>query len=229
MRVLAVRQDNNGDVLLAGPALRALAAGCERLSLLCGPSGRAAAETLPGVADVLCAEAAWIEAEPQPVRRASIERLVDTIAARGFERAFVFTSFHQSPLPSALVLRMAGVPWIAAISEDYAGSLLDLRVRDVPGDLHEVERALALVRAAGYAPPSGDDARLAMRTAARNPLGDAGAYVVVHPGATVRAAFQPRVGRKAGAARRTRRRHRERKRTSLGALRRGAARAQPRR
>jgi ADP-heptose:LPS heptosyltransferase len=69
-------------------------------------------------------------------------------------------------------------------------------VRDVPGDLHEVERALALVRAAGYAPPSGDDARLAMRTAARNPLGDAGAYVVVHPGATVPArAWEPRSNR----------------------------------
>jgi len=64
MNVLAVRQDNNGDVLLTGPALRALAAGAARLTLLCGPSGRAAAEALPGVDDVLCYEAPWIEAVP---------------------------------------------------------------------------------------------------------------------------------------------------------------------
>ena len=37
--VLAVRLDNDGDVLLAGPAIRALAAGADRVTLLCGPRG----------------------------------------------------------------------------------------------------------------------------------------------------------------------------------------------
>ena len=41
--VLAVRLDNDGDVLLAGPAIRALAAGADRVTLLCGPRGRQAA------------------------------------------------------------------------------------------------------------------------------------------------------------------------------------------
>src|SRR5581483_2977044 len=35
--VLAVRADSAGDVLVTGPAIRALAANTERLSLLCGP------------------------------------------------------------------------------------------------------------------------------------------------------------------------------------------------
>ena len=34
--VLAVRLDNDGDVLLAGPAIRALAAGADRVTLLGG-------------------------------------------------------------------------------------------------------------------------------------------------------------------------------------------------
>jgi ADP-heptose:LPS heptosyltransferase len=185
MNVLAVRQDNNGDVLLAGPALRALAAGASRLSLLCGPSGRAAAETLPGVDDILCFEAGWIEANPRPVEPAAFAALVAAVAGRRIHCAVVFTSFHQSPLPVALALRLAGVPRIAAICEDYPGSLLDVRHRGVPDDLHEVERALSLAAAAGFALPPNDEGRLSMRVAGHNPIAGSAPYVAIHPGATV--------------------------------------------
>ncbi len=185
MNVLAVRQDNNGDVLLAGPALRALAAGATRLSLLCGPSGRAAAETLPGIDDILCFEAGWIEANPRAVEPAAFAALVAAVAGRRIDCAVIFTSFHQSPLPAALALRLAGVPRIAAICEDYPGSLLDVRHRGVPDDLHEVERALSLAGAAGFTLPPNDEGRLTMHVAAKNPVAGSGRYVVVHPGATV--------------------------------------------
>jgi ADP-heptose:LPS heptosyltransferase len=185
MNVLAVRQDNNGDVLLAGPAIRALAAGATRLTLLCGPSGKAAAQALPGPDDVLVYEAGWIEALPGRVDAAGVLDVVERIRERSIDRAVIFTSFHQSPLPMALVLRMAGVASIAAISEDYPGSLLDVRHRDVPEDGHEVERALSLARAAGFELPPHDEGKLAMRIAPHNVLGNIGRYVVVHPGATV--------------------------------------------
>ena len=201
MNVLAVRQDNNGDVLLMGPALRALASRASRLTLVCGPSGYAAASALPGVDDVVTAEAGWIEANPRPVERDAIDAYVERIAALRIDEAVIFTSFHQSPLPAALLLRMAGVPRIAAISEDYPGALLDVRHRDVAGDLHEVERALSLARAAGYELPPHDEGRLAMRIADRNPIPERGAYVVVHPGATVPArAWDPRSNRDLVAA-----------------------------
>src|SRR3712207_8530531 len=45
--VLYARLDNDGDVLLQGPAIRAVAAGADRVTLLCGPRGRRAAELLP--------------------------------------------------------------------------------------------------------------------------------------------------------------------------------------
>jgi ADP-heptose:LPS heptosyltransferase len=182
--VLAVRQDNNGDVLLMGPALRALATRASRLTLVCGPSGTAAANALPGVDEVIVAEAGWIAANPRPVERATVDAFVDRIAAARADQAVVFTSFHQSPLPAALLLRMAGVPRIAAISEDYPGALLDVRHRGVADDAHEVERALSLACAAGFALPPQDERRLAMRVAAHNPA-EGAPYVVVHPGATV--------------------------------------------
>jgi ADP-heptose:LPS heptosyltransferase len=98
----------------------------------------------------------------------------------------IFTSFHQSPLPLALLLRMAGVKRVAANSVDYPGSLLDVR-HDCPDDVHEVVRSLSLAAACGHAPPTGDDRRL--RVCSSAPLHpDAAAlrpYVVVHPGASV--------------------------------------------
>ncbi len=181
--VLVARLDNDGDVLLAGPAIRAVAAGAERVTLLCGRRGRAAAALLPGVDALIEHTAGWIDPEPDPVDRAATLALVDELAGRGFDQALVFTSFHQSALPLALLLRLAGVPVIAAVSDDYAGSLLDVRHR-VDNGIHEVERALSLAEALGYRLPAGDDRRLAVtRPGAAPPV--KGPYVVVHPGTSV--------------------------------------------
>lgn len=181
--VLVVRLDSAGDVLLTGPAVRAVAAGAGRVTYLCGPRGRAAAGLLPGVDDVVVYRAPWIDPEPEPVAAGEVLGLVADLAGRGVDQAVVLTSWHQSALPTALVLRMAGVGTMAAISEDYPGSLLDVRHR-VDDDLHEVERALSVVATLGYRLAAGDDGRLrvevpASRLSLRTP------YVVVHPGASV--------------------------------------------
>ena len=89
-----------------------------------------------------------------------MDALVDRLTDLEIDQALVLTSFHQSPLPLALLLRMAGVPTIAAVSVDYPGSLLDVRHR-VDDDLHEVERGLSLVATLGYRLPEGDDGRAA--------------------------------------------------------------------
>src|SRR5204862_226139 len=75
------------------------------------------------------------------------------------DAAVVLTSFHQSPLPLALLLRMAGVRRIGAISADYPGSLLDVR-HQVDDDRHEVERSLSLAAAMGFRLPPGDEGGL---------------------------------------------------------------------
>jgi ADP-heptose:LPS heptosyltransferase len=180
--VLVARQDNAGDVLLAGPAVRAVAAGAERVTLLCGPAGAEAARLLPGVDEVVVHEAEWIAADPQPVWRADVERRVDHVTSLGADCALILTSFHQSPLPLALLLRMAGVPFVGAISEDYPGSLLDVR-HHVDDDLHEVWRGLSLAQAMGFALAEDDDDRLRVLRPGGYPPGTG--HVVVHPGASV--------------------------------------------
>jgi ADP-heptose:LPS heptosyltransferase len=180
--VLIARMDSEGDVLLAGPAVRAAAAHTDRVTLLCGPRGRHAAALLPGTDEVIVHHAAWIDAEPEPVDPVATGRLVDALAGRDIDAAAILTSFHQSPLPLALLLRLAGVGEIAAVSVDYPGSLLDHRLPD-PGDVHETQRALGVVAALGLRLPPGDDGRLRVRRS--EPATQPGPYVVVHPGASV--------------------------------------------
>ncbi|WP_216207407.1 glycosyltransferase family 9 protein [Amycolatopsis aidingensis] len=199
-RVLVARLDNAGDVLLAGPCVRAVAARAGAVTLLVGPRGRAAADLLPGVHQVIEWCAPWIDPEPPALTGEAVDSLVRQVSAARPDAALILTSFHQSPLPLALLLRLAGVPWIGAISPDYPGSLLDLRHR-VDGDPPEPERALSLARAAGF-PAPGDGGRLAVR----RPLPETGdltgepGYVAVHPGASV-PARQPSASRWAGHVR----------------------------
>jgi ADP-heptose:LPS heptosyltransferase len=191
-RLLAVRLDSAGDVLLTGPALRAMRADGDELELLAGPLGAGVGRLLPGIDEVLMWRCPWIEADPPDVDSRDVEVLIDRLTSRRFDAALVFTSFHQSPLPTALLLRLAGIRWVGAISDDYPGSLLDLRHR-VDEDVPESERALSLAEAAGFRLPAGDTRGL--RITDDLPLGHpsvgAASYVVLHPGASAPAREWP--------------------------------------
>jgi ADP-heptose:LPS heptosyltransferase len=202
-RVLVTRLDGAGDVLLAGPAVRAVAAAPDtEVTLLCGPDGKAAGRLLPGVRRVLVWASPWTVHPAPPVDRTELGRVVTELAGYAFDEAVLLTSFHQSPLPTALLLRLAGISRITGASVDYAGALLDVRLRpgDGPGDdlredLPEPERALAIAGAAGFRLPDGDDGRLAVRRppavgALLGPLTHR-PYVVLHPGAAVPARRWP--------------------------------------
>jgi ADP-heptose:LPS heptosyltransferase len=189
--VLVVRLDSLGDVLICGPAIRAVAASADRVTVLTGPRGAEAARLLPGVDDVLTWDCPWIAAAAPPVERADLETVVAQVADAGIDEAIVLTSFHQSALPTALVLRLAGIARIAAVSEDYPGALLDVRVAP-PGDAPEPVRMLQIAAAAGYRLPAGDDGRLRIRPD-RLPASIASepGLTVVHPGADAPAREYP--------------------------------------
>lgn len=214
MKVLAVRLDSDGDVLLTGPAIRAIAAHADEVVAVVGPKGRQAAALLPGVTRTEVWHCGWVDGDAPPVDDASVADAVARLAAHGADEAVVFTSFHQSPLPTALTLRLAGVRRITGASVDFAGGLLDVRARpghpdprhpahdptaDLDEDLPEPERALAIAARGGFTLPPDDDGRLrvatdgaaeeAARLLARH--GVAGPYVVLHPGASVPARAWP--------------------------------------
>lgn len=186
---VVARLDSAGDVLIVGPAVRAVAACHDRVVMLVGPRGRDAAELLPAVDEIVEWQAPWVDFDSPELTASHAEALIKQLCDIAPARMYIFTSFHQSPLPLALLAKMASVPWVGAICVDYPGTLLDLR-HQVPSGSPEPERALSLAEAAGCRLPAGDDGALRIRAVAPVPpeLADAiGAepYVVFHPGAAV--------------------------------------------
>lgn len=198
-RILAVRLDNLGDVLVTGPAIRAIKESLPEaeLTLLASPVGAQVGKLHPDVDDVMVYRAPWMDPWrklPQDPERemATIRMLAD----RDFDGAIIFTSFRQSPLPSAYLCYLAGIPLRLAASIDGPGSLLTTRHKHPERVMHEVERGLDLVGAIGLSTGRQD---LALhvpdmgRFEARAALNDAGSrpLVVVHPGCSMPARTYP--------------------------------------
>ncbi len=185
-RVLVCRTDSDGDVLLAGPAVAAVAAAGHEVHVLTSSQGAAAARLLPGVASVLVTHAPWSGYRAAGVEPGHLSALVHEVRDLAVDAAVVLCSFHQSPLPLALLLKTAGVPFVAAPSTDYPGSLLDLRLPGVADDdpRHEVERGVDTVVAAGVAVRPARPRLAVVAEPAPTSL-PRGPFVVVHPGASV--------------------------------------------
>jgi ADP-heptose:LPS heptosyltransferase len=186
---LVARLDSAGDVLITGPAVRAIAAVNNRVTFLAGPRGCDAAGLLPAVDEVIEWQAPWVDFDSPELTASHVESLVKQLRDVHPDQVFIFTSFHQSPLPLALISRMAEVPWVGAICEDYPGTLLDLR-HHVADGIAEPERALSLARAGGGLLPAGDDGALRLGPLPPLPadlaeIVSAGTFVVFHPGAAV--------------------------------------------
>ncbi len=209
-RVLAMRLDNLGDLLMTTPALSALRSGLPdaRITLLASPSSAAAAAHLPMVDEVWPFAAPWVQ-RPSAEQDEGHElgqheaRLVDQLAEEGFDAAVIFTVCTQSALPAALLCRLAGIPRRLAHSRENPYGLLSHWVPEVdqvgggtPADAvpprHEVARQLALMASVGLH-CSDDRLRFEVLAAHRRRLADrlhaAGIdahrpYAVLHPGAT---------------------------------------------
>lgn len=194
-RVLVARQDSAGDVLLAGPAVRAVAAAGAEVWMLCSRRGEEAAKLLPGVSGVLVHDVPWVGSDT-PFDAEEMTSLIIALAELAPDEAIVLTSFHQSPLPLAMALRFAGVARITGASVDAAGDLLDVRL--IPGEDFAEEqpeplRALRIASAAGYEPDDDDDLLLATVPPpdVDHLVGGLPAFVAVHPGASAPAREWP--------------------------------------
>lgn len=200
-RVLAVRLDNLGDVLVTSPALRAIKESLPRaeLTLLASPVGAQIGRLNPFVDQVLRYQAPWVDPWQQlPHDPEREQAAIAALRERRFDAAIIFTSFRQSPLPAAYLCYLAGIPLRLGATFDGAGSLLTTRVKQPERLIHEAERALELVGAVGLA-ASADQLVLRVPDAARAavapriaPLRRPGApLVVVHPGCTMPARTYP--------------------------------------
>ncbi len=152
-RLLAIRLDNIGDVIMLGPALRTIRANLPdaAITLMATPGGSQAVPLLPWVDDVMIHRVLWQDISGAwPLDPARELALVEELRARDFDAAIIFTSFTQSPYPPAYVCYLAGIPLRVAQSKEFAGSVVTQWVRPLPDDAHQVDRNLHLLRSAGF-------------------------------------------------------------------------------
>lgn len=200
-RILAVRLDNLGDVLVTSPAMRAIKESLPdaRLTLLASPVGAQAGRLNPYVDEVIVYEAPWMDpwhTLPQDSERE--QAIIARLKAEKFDTAIIFTSFRQSALPAAYLCYLADIPLRAAAAIDGPGSLLTTRHKHPERMMHEVERGLDLVGALGLT-VSERDLALRVPEAAREALlaklsamgVDRRPLVVLHPGCSMPARTYP--------------------------------------
>src|SRR6266545_6270363 len=199
--ILAVRLDNIGDVVMLGPALRAVkqTSPQARVTLLGTPGGVTAAPLLPWIDDALTWRPIWQDLGHLPFDPARERELIDMLAERAFDAALIFSSFSQTPHAAGYVCYLAGIPLRAGESKEFGGRCLTTELRGAPDELHQVERNLRLVESLGFV---ARDRRLEVaipdlaHAVARNLLLGLGIdpcepYVLIHPGASAQARRYP--------------------------------------
>ncbi|MDR5784460.1 glycosyltransferase family 9 protein [Caballeronia sp. LZ065] len=202
-RILCIRLDNLGDVLMTTPALHALrsAQPGRHLTLLASRAGKATAPFIDPIDDVIEYDAPWVKQD------APIDALADLamrarLAASQFDAAVIFSVYSQNPLPAAMLCHLAGIPLrLAQRRENPYGLLTDWAQETEPqhGTHHEVERQLALVARVGARTT---DTRMRFNVRAEDvvslsqKLHECGVdpdapFIVVHPGASAESRRYP--------------------------------------
>ena len=196
-RLLCVRLDSLGDVLMTTPAIRALkeSAPSREICLLTSPAGAAIARHVPEVDEVLVYEAPWMKQTAlRPDPTVDLE-IIERLAQERFDAAVIFTVFSQNPLPAAMLCYLAGIPLRLAHCRENPYQLLTHWVRErEPQETirHEVRRQLDLVAAVGastadehlsLAVPRDGVRKIRSRLAASG-ISMLRPWIVVHPGAT---------------------------------------------
>lgn len=196
-KVLCVRLDTIGDVLMTTPAIRALKgsmAGRE-ITLLTSPAGAGIALLVPEIDRVIEYDAPWLKATaPRSNSRPEYE-MAERLREEGYDAAVIFTVYSQNPLPTAFLCYLADIPLRLAHCHENPYQLLTDWIPDPePQKLirHEARRQLDFVSSIGCRT---NDERLSLvvpslaRDRVADILSSQGVnieqpWLLIHPGAT---------------------------------------------
>ncbi len=151
-RILCIRPDNMGDLIMSGPAIRALKQtfGCH-ITLLTSPAASGVVDFMDEIDEMIIFHAPWAQASDS-LDSAAFSSLVTQLSEGNFDGAVIFTVFSQSALPTALIAYLARIPLVLAYARENPYQLLTDWLPDQEPYLfvqHQVKRDLALVAAIG--------------------------------------------------------------------------------
>jgi lipopolysaccharide heptosyltransferase II len=204
-RILCVRLDTLGDVLMTTPAIRALKESSpgRDITLLTSSSGAEAGRLAPDVDQVLVYDAPWMKAMTSALAPQGDLKMVEVLRHGAFDAAVIFTVYSQSALPAAMLCYLADIPQRLAHCRENPYQLLTHWVRETEPEMclrHEVRRQLDLVATIGA---HTDEERLSIAIPEKvdayvdELLGGTEhhpPWVVVHPGATAASRRYPPEG-----------------------------------
>jgi lipopolysaccharide heptosyltransferase II len=196
-RILCIRLDTLGDVIMTGPALRAVkeSAPDRQVSLLTSSSGAEAGRLMPFLEEVLHYEAPWMKTGQARDSTAMDRRVIAQLRDARFDAAIIFTVYSQNPLPAALLCYLADIPLRLGHCRENPYKLLTDWIREPEPDTcirHEVRRQLDLVASIG-AHAADERLTLAVPSAAHETinallastaLSGTDRFVVIHAGAS---------------------------------------------
>ena len=147
-KILCIRADNMGDVIMSSPAMRALkqSFGCS-ITLLTSSMGAGIAPYLPEIDEVITYNLPWVKTD-RPFDTAGFFHIIEKLKSYQFDAAVIFTVFSQNPLPAAMLTYLAGIPLRLAYCRENPYELLTHWVPDKePYSFirHQVTRDLELV------------------------------------------------------------------------------------
>ena len=197
-RILTIRLDNIGDVVMLSPALRALRQAYPQaeIALMASNAGTQVAPLLTWIDEVITWRAIWQEiGKDLPTEPEKERELFRLLEAKKFDAAFIFTSFSQSPFPPAYACYMAGIPLRVGQSREFGGGLLSHWIRPLPDEVHQVERNLNLLWGTGvpaedrnlelHIPPA--DQQRVSAILVQVGIGPAQSFIALAPGASAAA------------------------------------------
>lgn len=149
-RILCIRPDNMGDLLMSGPAIRALKETFQcHITVLTSSMGAPITASMPEVDDTIIFDAPWVQSS-MPV--SNFDRTVQLLKEGAFDAAVIFTVYSQNPLPAVMLAYLAGIPRRLAYCRENPYQLLTSWVPDKePYEFirHQVRRDLDLVATVG--------------------------------------------------------------------------------
>ncbi len=166
-RLLVIRLDASGDLLMCTPALHALAQAGFTLSLLTSSAGALVGTRSSAVRQVICFDPPWMKASAATSARASVA-IAQQLREQAFDGAVIMHSYSQSPLPAAMLCHLAEIPRQLAYCRENPYQLIsDWLPETEPDSLtrHEVQRQLDLV---GALTKDAEDARSEVRHGERH-------------------------------------------------------------
>ncbi|OQP52974.1 hypothetical protein A4D02_21460 [Niastella koreensis] len=151
-KILCIRADNMGDLIMTTPALKALKETFHcHITVLTSTMAQSITGYIPVIDEVIVRDLPWIKSNTATAGTDLIE-LAALLRSYQFDAAIIFTVYSQSALPAALFTMMAGIPLRLAYSRENPYDLLTHWLPDKePYSFvqHQVKRDLALVAVTG--------------------------------------------------------------------------------